>query len=248
MGGPTQMCVVFRNAAATLGSDRSAELRRYMEWYVGRPGAELPQRPDKTEAETKGSGELRESFRAQHRADDVLLPGLGVGTEAGTVARRSISGCAWPSPRPRARLGVEQRVQLDAQRLGPARPRSPSRRVGARASACPGPRSPPHPAVQAPVICGLLPGRRPGGVFGWLGGEHVHAAALPRLADPIVIAIGCAWAAISRFEVCSRFLQTRSCMVVPPPNGEDHRGNRCISVMPWSPRDRARGRRDRAGR
>jgi hypothetical protein len=26
-------------------SDRSAELRRYMEWFTGRPGADLPDRP-----------------------------------------------------------------------------------------------------------------------------------------------------------------------------------------------------------
>ncbi|MEU1791972.1 hypothetical protein ABZ553_40090 [Streptomyces sparsogenes] len=32
-----------------------------------------------------GPKPLRESFRIQHRADDVLLPGPGVGTEAGTV-------------------------------------------------------------------------------------------------------------------------------------------------------------------
>lgn len=27
-------------------SDRSAELRSYMQWFVGRPGAQLPERPD----------------------------------------------------------------------------------------------------------------------------------------------------------------------------------------------------------
>ncbi|MFC5900749.1 hypothetical protein [Streptomyces zhihengii] len=32
-----------------------------------------------------GPRPLRESFRAQHRSDQVLLPGPGVGTEAGTV-------------------------------------------------------------------------------------------------------------------------------------------------------------------
>jgi hypothetical protein len=36
----------FGDATARDSSDRSAELRRYMEWYVGRPGAELPDRPE----------------------------------------------------------------------------------------------------------------------------------------------------------------------------------------------------------
>jgi hypothetical protein len=35
----------FETAAADLDSDRSAELRRYMEWCVRRPGAEEPRRP-----------------------------------------------------------------------------------------------------------------------------------------------------------------------------------------------------------
>jgi hypothetical protein len=35
----------FEAATASADSDRSAELRRYMEWYVRRDGAELPERP-----------------------------------------------------------------------------------------------------------------------------------------------------------------------------------------------------------
>ncbi|WP_282797869.1 hypothetical protein [Streptomyces sp. CC224B] len=32
-------------AAVPAGSDRSAEVRRFIEWYVRRPGAQPPQRP-----------------------------------------------------------------------------------------------------------------------------------------------------------------------------------------------------------
>ncbi|MFJ3086755.1 hypothetical protein [Streptomyces sp. NPDC086838] len=32
-----------------------------------------------------GAGALRQNFRAQHRAEHILLPPPGVGTEAGTV-------------------------------------------------------------------------------------------------------------------------------------------------------------------
>lgn len=35
----------FEAAAESLDSDRSAELRRYMEWVVRRPGADEPRRP-----------------------------------------------------------------------------------------------------------------------------------------------------------------------------------------------------------
>lgn len=45
-----QLWADFETAAAALGSDRSAELRRYMEWCVGRPGAEEPRRPEKPPA------------------------------------------------------------------------------------------------------------------------------------------------------------------------------------------------------
>ncbi|MFE1205630.1 hypothetical protein ACFW5V_28500 [Streptomyces sp. NPDC058762] len=35
----------FDTAAATAGSDRSRITRQFWEWYVRRPGAELPERP-----------------------------------------------------------------------------------------------------------------------------------------------------------------------------------------------------------
>ncbi|MEF9881579.1 hypothetical protein [Streptomyces sp. P9-A4] len=35
----------FDRAVQASGSDRSAVLRRYMEWFTGRPGAKLPERP-----------------------------------------------------------------------------------------------------------------------------------------------------------------------------------------------------------
>jgi hypothetical protein len=35
----------FGTAVARVDSDRSAEIRRFMEWYVRRPGAEHPRRP-----------------------------------------------------------------------------------------------------------------------------------------------------------------------------------------------------------
>ncbi|MEV5296210.1 hypothetical protein AB0K64_34155 [Streptomyces sp. NPDC053741] len=38
-----------------------------------------------------GPKPLRDSYRAQHRADHVLLPPPGVGTEAGTVPGRSLA-------------------------------------------------------------------------------------------------------------------------------------------------------------
>lgn len=41
-----QLWADFEAATAALGSDRSAELRRYMEWVVRRPGAEEPRRPE----------------------------------------------------------------------------------------------------------------------------------------------------------------------------------------------------------
>lgn len=36
----------FGNATAEQGSDRSATLRAFIAWYLRRPGAELPERPD----------------------------------------------------------------------------------------------------------------------------------------------------------------------------------------------------------
>ncbi|WP_030917225.1 hypothetical protein [Streptomyces sp. NRRL B-24720] len=40
----------FGAATARDGSDRSAMIRRFMEWYVRRPGAERPERPVEPEA------------------------------------------------------------------------------------------------------------------------------------------------------------------------------------------------------
>ncbi|MGW4825473.1 hypothetical protein ACWEP4_43020 [Streptomyces sp. NPDC004227] len=39
------MWASFGKAAAEQGSDRSATLRAFMAWYLGEPGAELPERP-----------------------------------------------------------------------------------------------------------------------------------------------------------------------------------------------------------
>ncbi|MFD9223845.1 hypothetical protein ACFWDI_28530 [Streptomyces sp. NPDC060064] len=36
----------FEAATGRVNSDRSAELRHFMEWYVGRPDAEMPKRPE----------------------------------------------------------------------------------------------------------------------------------------------------------------------------------------------------------
>ncbi|WNI19202.1 hypothetical protein [Actinacidiphila sp. ITFR-21] len=54
-GVPQELWVEFEAATAQAGTDRSAELRNYMEWYVGRPGAEPPARPNATrEADEPG--------------------------------------------------------------------------------------------------------------------------------------------------------------------------------------------------
>ncbi|MFJ8677281.1 hypothetical protein [Streptomyces sp. NPDC093589] len=42
---PDQLWTDFGAAAASVDSDRSAELRLFMEWYVRRSGAEHPSRP-----------------------------------------------------------------------------------------------------------------------------------------------------------------------------------------------------------
>jgi len=39
----------FGDATARADSDRSAVIRRFMEWYVRRPGAEHPRRPAEPE-------------------------------------------------------------------------------------------------------------------------------------------------------------------------------------------------------
>lgn len=36
----------FETATARKDTDRSAELRRYIEWYVGRPDTGFPERPE----------------------------------------------------------------------------------------------------------------------------------------------------------------------------------------------------------
>lgn len=41
----------FGDAVARNDSDRSAELRRFMEWYVRRPSAEHPRRPAPSETD-----------------------------------------------------------------------------------------------------------------------------------------------------------------------------------------------------
>ncbi|MFE7780343.1 hypothetical protein [Streptomyces nigrescens] len=44
-GIDTDLWVDFETATGSVDSDRSAELRAFMEWYVRRPGAEHPRRP-----------------------------------------------------------------------------------------------------------------------------------------------------------------------------------------------------------
>jgi len=38
----------FGEAAAATGTDRSKLLREFIDWYLRRPGAKLPKRPDTT--------------------------------------------------------------------------------------------------------------------------------------------------------------------------------------------------------
>jgi hypothetical protein len=45
-GIPEDLWADFEAATQRADSDRSAELRSYMEWYVRRPGAEHPRRPE----------------------------------------------------------------------------------------------------------------------------------------------------------------------------------------------------------
>lgn len=47
-----QLWADFEEVATALDSDRSAEIRRYIEWAVRRPGAEEPGRPDVTRGDT----------------------------------------------------------------------------------------------------------------------------------------------------------------------------------------------------
>jgi hypothetical protein len=50
-GIPDDLWAEFEQATGRAGTDRSAALRAYMEWYAGRPGAELPDRPPVQAAE-----------------------------------------------------------------------------------------------------------------------------------------------------------------------------------------------------
>lgn len=45
----------FETSTASQDTDRSAVLRRFMEWHTGRPGATLPERPEPT-GTTDGPG------------------------------------------------------------------------------------------------------------------------------------------------------------------------------------------------
>ncbi|MFE5873015.1 hypothetical protein ACFQ6V_30790 [Streptomyces roseifaciens] len=44
-GVSDQLWSDFDAAASAVGADRSALCRQFIEWFTGRPGAELPQRP-----------------------------------------------------------------------------------------------------------------------------------------------------------------------------------------------------------
>lgn len=41
-----EVWTAFGNATGAMGTDRSAALRTFMDWYLRKPGAELPVRPD----------------------------------------------------------------------------------------------------------------------------------------------------------------------------------------------------------
>ena len=38
----------FETAATSQGTDRASEVRAFIAWYLRRPGAKLPKRPDQT--------------------------------------------------------------------------------------------------------------------------------------------------------------------------------------------------------
>jgi hypothetical protein len=50
-GVDDQLWADFGDASARADSDRSAELRRFMEWYVRRDGVDYPRRPAAPEPE-----------------------------------------------------------------------------------------------------------------------------------------------------------------------------------------------------
>lgn len=51
-GAPDDLWDDLDTAAKASGSDRSAVTREFWEWYVGRPGASAPQRPQRSEEHT----------------------------------------------------------------------------------------------------------------------------------------------------------------------------------------------------
>lgn len=56
-GIPDELVDDFDAAAHAAGSDRSGITRRLWEWYVRRPGAELPERPGTQSAESDNQPE-----------------------------------------------------------------------------------------------------------------------------------------------------------------------------------------------
>ncbi len=48
-GAPDDLWDDLDTATKTAGTDRSAVTRQFWEWYVGRPGARLPERPVSSE-------------------------------------------------------------------------------------------------------------------------------------------------------------------------------------------------------
>ncbi len=50
-GIPDDLWAAFEVATSNIGSDRSTELRAYMEWYVRRPQAAHPRRPPSAQQE-----------------------------------------------------------------------------------------------------------------------------------------------------------------------------------------------------
>jgi hypothetical protein len=51
-GADDQLWEDLDTATKTVGTDRSAVTREFWEWYVGRPGAEIPNRPTGSEETT----------------------------------------------------------------------------------------------------------------------------------------------------------------------------------------------------
>jgi hypothetical protein len=51
-GAPDDLWDDLDTAAKAVGSDRSAITREFWEWFVGRPGARVPERPVSSEEKT----------------------------------------------------------------------------------------------------------------------------------------------------------------------------------------------------